>query len=135
MVRVVCSYAMSTTHQTDVNTGGPRRLHALSPNHPISASIELRPAIIAGVDKTLLRHVLRHWAAAATDGIAHPLRRDRLLVTKQEAAALLSMSVDHFERHVQPRLRVHRSGSKVLIPRAELDRYIEETSTLTLRRP
>ncbi len=86
------------------------------------------------MDKTL-RHVLRHWAAAATDSIPHPLRRDRLLVTKQEAAHLLSMSVDHFERHVQPRLKVHRSGSKVLIPRRELDRYVEETSTLTLRRP
>jgi len=83
------------------------------------------------VDKTLLRHVLRQWATAATT----PLRRDRLLVTRREAAALLSMSVDHFERHVQPQLKVHRSGSKVLIPRAELDRYVEETSTLTLRRP
>ena len=40
----------------------------------------------------------------------------RVALTRQEAAAALGVSVDHFERHVLPGLRVIRSGRLVLIP-------------------
>ena len=51
-------------------------------------------------------------------------RRSKLLVTRQEGAEMLSMSLNHFERHVQPELKVVLCGQLVLIPLAELERWI-----------
>jgi hypothetical protein len=51
---------------------------------------------------------------------------------KPDAARLLSMSVDHFERYVMPDLRVLRSGRLVLIPQAELERWVERNAARTL---
>lgn len=48
------------------------------------------------------------------------------LLTRREAAASLSMSVDHFEKHVQRHLRIVRSGSLRLVPADELDRWVRE---------
>jgi excisionase family DNA binding protein len=49
-----------------------------------------------------------------------------LLLSKAEAAEALSMSVDHFERHVQRDLRLIRSGRLVLVPLAELQGWVEQ---------
>jgi hypothetical protein len=36
------------------------------------------------------------------------------------------MSLDSFERHVQPEVRLVRRGSLRLVPTAELDRWVRE---------
>jgi hypothetical protein len=41
-----------------------------------------------------------------------------------EAAAVLSMSLRSFQRHVQPRLKVLRVGGLVRIPVKELQRFV-----------
>ena len=48
-------------------------------------------------------------------------RVDELL----EAAASLGISLNHFERKVQPELKVVISGQLVLIPVAELERWVQ----------
>lgn len=50
----------------------------------------------------------------------------RFALTREEAAASLGMSLDHFERYVQPHVRLIRCGpQKLLIPPAELGRWVE----------
>jgi hypothetical protein len=56
----------------------------------------------------------------------------RLALTRQEAAAALGMSINSFERHVQPELRLVRRGKLRLIPVREIERWLEENSDLTL---
>jgi excisionase family DNA binding protein len=55
-----------------------------------------------------------------------------VLVTREEAARLLAMSVDHLERHVLGEMRVVRSGRLVLVPVAELHRFAERNAVRTL---
>jgi hypothetical protein len=57
----------------------------------------------------------------------------RLALSKAEAAEALSMSVDSFERHVLPELRVIRRGRLVLVAVRELERWLEHSAALTLR--
>jgi len=57
----------------------------------------------------------------------------RLLLSKQEAAASLGMSVRHFERHVQARLRCVRSGQLTLFLLRELERWAEDEATVAGR--
>jgi hypothetical protein len=52
----------------------------------------------------------------ATDGKA--------ALKPREAAAVLSMSLRSFQRHVQPRLKVLRVGGLVRIPAKELERFV-----------
>jgi hypothetical protein len=47
-----------------------------------------------------------------------------LLLTRQEAATSLGMSVDTFERRVQPFVKVVPCGQLVLIPPRELERWV-----------
>ena len=49
----------------------------------------------------------------------------RLTLMRREAAASLGVSINHFERRVQPELRVVISGQLVLIPVAELERWVQ----------
>jgi excisionase family DNA binding protein len=53
-------------------------------------------------------------------------------LSKAEAADLLSISVDSFERHVMGDLRTVRIGGRVLIPAKELDRWLEENARSAL---
>lgn len=53
-------------------------------------------------------------------------------LTREQAAASLGMSVDSFERHVQPSIRVIRMGKMVRIPVAELQRWAGEAAERTL---
>ena len=55
-----------------------------------------------------------------------PVRRTAL--TRREAAASLGISLNHFERRVQPDLKVIASGQLVLIPLAELERWVQRNS-------
>lgn len=56
----------------------------------------------------------------------------KLLLTKAQAADTLSMSVDSFERHVQPDLKLVRRGRLVLVPVVELERWVSTHATHTL---
>ncbi len=56
----------------------------------------------------------------------------RLGLTREEAAASLGMSLDSFERHVQPTLRLVRLGRMRVVPVGELRRWLEEHAERTL---
>jgi hypothetical protein len=59
-------------------------------------------------------------------GLARPLRPvPRFTLTRREAAASLGVSLNHFERKVQPELKVVISGQLVLIPVVELERWVQ----------
>jgi len=53
----------------------------------------------------------------------------RLALSKREAAAALGISINSFERHVQPDLR---RGKLRLFPVEELERWLRENAELTL---
>lgn len=65
---------------------------------------------------------------------ASPLPTDdgRLALTRAEAADALGISVDTFERHVQPEIRVIRRGRLRLIPVAELEAWVDRNAARTL---
>jgi hypothetical protein len=50
----------------------------------------------------------------------------RLALSKADAARALSVSIDSLEREVLPELRVVRIGRRVIVPVAELERYLED---------
>jgi hypothetical protein len=58
--------------------------------------------------------------------------RTRLALSPSEAAAAIGCSRDFFDLHVLPELRVVRRGRRVFISIAELDRWLERESALTL---
>jgi hypothetical protein len=53
----------------------------------------------------------------------------RLALTKRGAAEALGISVDSFERYVQPEVKVVRRGSLRLFPISDLERWLEENSS------
>jgi hypothetical protein len=57
----------------------------------------------------------------------------RKTLSKAEAAATLGLSVDSFEQHVMPHLRIVQAGARILIPAAEIDRYVEAQSARALK--
>ena len=71
-------------------------------------------------------------AALAAALLAHANAPPRLTLSKAEAATCLGVSVDFFEAHIQPDLRVVREGRLVLIPVAELERWVTEHARQTL---
>ena len=50
---------------------------------------------------------------------------NRLALSKPEAAEALGLSVDNFEQHVAPSLRVVRAGRRVIVPVTELQRWLD----------
>ena len=64
--------------------------------------------------------------------VAGPTRREtgttvpRMLLTRQEAAATLGMSLRHFQRHVQPYVRCVYSGQLRLYCPRDLERWAEQ---------
>jgi hypothetical protein len=56
----------------------------------------------------------------------------RLAYTRAEAARALGMSINSFERHVQPELRLVRRGKLRVVPIAELQRWLEDNAEWTL---
>jgi hypothetical protein len=55
-------------------------------------------------------------------------RAPRIALTRVEAAVSLGMSVDSFERYVQPEIRLVRCGRLRLAPVSELERWVEENA-------
>ena len=64
--------------------------------------------------------------------LAHAAAPPRIALTKIEAATSLGVSVDFFEAHVQPDLRVVREARKVLVPVVELERWVAERASRVL---
>ena len=56
-----------------------------------------------------------------------------LAVSRDQAAALLSISVDTFERRVLPELRVAQVGRRQLIPIRELETWLSSKTARALR--
>lgn len=56
----------------------------------------------------------------------------RLALSKPEAAEALGMSLNSFERHAQPELRVIRRGKLRLFPIRDLERWLEENADLAV---
>jgi hypothetical protein len=56
----------------------------------------------------------------------------RLALTRSEAAAAIGVSLDSFERYVQPELRLVRRGRLRLVPIRELERWLDHEAALTL---
>jgi hypothetical protein len=57
----------------------------------------------------------------------------RVALTREEAAAALGMSLDSFERYVQPDLRLMRCGRLRLVSVRELERWAEDHSEHVLK--
>jgi hypothetical protein len=68
------------------------------------------------------------------EGRVDSRKAPRLSLNKQEAAVCLGLSVDSFERYVQPELRVIRRGRLRLFPVIELERWIAENAERPLER-
>jgi hypothetical protein len=56
----------------------------------------------------------------------------RLALSREDAATALGMSLDSFERHVQPTVRMCRLGRMRLVPVVELQRWLDENAARTL---
>jgi len=56
----------------------------------------------------------------------------RVALTRAEAAASLGVSLDSFDRHIQPELRIIRRGRLRLVPVAELARWADAAAERTL---
>ena len=57
---------------------------------------------------------------------ARPIRElPRFLYTREESAAVLGMSLSHFQRHVQPHLKCVYSGQLRLYQPLELERWAD----------
>jgi hypothetical protein len=50
----------------------------------------------------------------------------RIAMSKQEAAIALGVSIDFFDEHVVPDLRMVRVGRRRLVPIAELERWLDD---------
>jgi hypothetical protein len=57
---------------------------------------------------------------------------DRLALTRSEAAEVLAVSVDFFDEHIRPELRVVTRGRRRLYPLRELERWLDENSARPL---
>lgn len=66
-----------------------------------------------------------HGAEPRRPGRANLAPVPRLALTREEAGASIGMSLDSFERHVQPTIRLVRLGRKRLVPVAELERWLD----------
>jgi len=52
----------------------------------------------------------------------------RVALTRAEAAESIGMSLDSFERYVQPEVRLVRCGRVRLVPLAELEQWVERNA-------
>ena len=59
-------------------------------------------------------------------------RVKRLALTRAEAAEAIGMSIDSFERYVQPELKIVRVGRLRLIQVRELERWLQENAAHVL---
>jgi hypothetical protein len=70
--------------------------------------------------------------SGSSDNRDRPAQMRRFAMTRAEAARALGMSINSFERHVQPELKIVRRGKLRLIPVREVERWLEENAELIL---
>ena len=85
----------------------------------VEAELRKRFAFSAPASDEEWRRDARHVAKAAL-AVAPP----PLLVTREQAAEMLAMSLRHWQRHVQGQIPLVRSGALRLVPVAELESWI-----------
>jgi helix-turn-helix protein len=73
--------------------------------------------------------------SSSADNRERRVQTHRLAVTRAEAARALGVSINSFERHVQPELKIVRRGKLRLIPVREIERWLEENAEWTLGAP
>jgi hypothetical protein len=56
----------------------------------------------------------------------------RLAYRRDEAAEALGISLDSFERYVQPHVRMVRHGRLRIVPLGELERWLDDRAQRTL---
>jgi hypothetical protein len=56
----------------------------------------------------------------------------RLALSPSEAAASVGVSLDFFDEHVRPELRIVRRGRRVLVPIRELERWLDREGVRVL---
>ncbi len=59
-------------------------------------------------------------------------RIPRLALSREEAAASLGVSVDTFEKYIEPSIRLVRLGRLRLVPVTELGRWLDEHAERTI---
>jgi excisionase family DNA binding protein len=59
-------------------------------------------------------------------------RVPRLARSPEEAASSLGVSRDYFDEHVRPEIRIVRRGRRILVPVAELQRWLERSASRAL---
>lgn len=74
-------------------------------------------------------------ASARRKGLGARARRPRqspppLLVTKEDAARTLGMSISHFQRHVQSEIKCVYSGQLTLYHYSDLKRWADDEATI-----
>jgi excisionase family DNA binding protein len=95
------------------------------------ASVSLLPSTSSVPASTAARDRSSARAAAVVTKTGVP----RLALSPAEAAASLGCSRDYFDERVAPELRVVRRGRRVLVPIAELERWLDRNAArLTLGR-
>ena len=78
----------------------------------------------------------RSGALTMPKAVARPLQPvPRYTLTRREAAASLGISLNHFERRVQPELKVVASGQLILIPVSELERWVQRHARYMVEAP
>lgn len=55
----------------------------------------------------------------------------RYALTRKEAAASLGMSLDTFERKVQPQIRMIPCGQLLLVPPLEIERWVKANASFS----
>ncbi len=86
-------------------------------------------------DRQVVEHdgVLDVLAELVAERLEHR-RPSRVTYTRAEAAEAIGCSLDFFEDHIQPDLRLVRLGRKVLVPVEELYDYVDRVAEYTLPR-
>lgn len=78
---------------------------------------------------------LRFSAVLSCEAMAEEHRTapiPRIALSREEAAASLGVSLDSFERHVQPSIRMIRRGRLRLVPVCELERWADDAAERVL---
>jgi hypothetical protein len=85
------------------------------------------------VARDLERWIDREGTIGGRAAPAPPLPVPAVLLRRDDAAAAMGMSLRHFQRHVLPRVRTVRSGSRILVRVAELERWAESEQAAQAR--
>lgn len=73
---------------------------------------------------------IRHPEQPRPRRATHPPTRlgPRLALSPGEAADVLGVSRDYFDEHILAELRIIRRGRRILIPLAEIERWLERSA-------